>query len=163
MIDKTHELLVSTREFQDALRAGFHALASANCREVWLSDRDFAAWPLNEPRVIDHLTAWALSHRKLTVLAVGFEEVVRQHPRWVTWRQHWAHIVDCRAADEADVNDVPSLFIAPGIGAIRLSASGPHGRGSVSRSEADIVLARDQLDAVLQRSQEAFPSTLLGL
>lgn len=163
MTDNRHELLASPRAFQDALRAGFQALASANCREVWISDRDFAAWPLNEAGVIEHLTAWALSHRQLTVLAVGFDEVVRQHPRWVAWRQHWSHIVACRTADEADCNEVPSLFIASGVAMVRWHASGLLGRGSVSRAEADILLAREQLDAVLQRSQEAFPATLLGL
>src|SRR5512144_1979929 len=73
-----YRIITTRNEFHDALREAFAAMASSGCREVWLCDDDFADWPLNEPEVVEHLSAWALPHRKLTVLARTFEEVTRR-------------------------------------------------------------------------------------
>jgi len=37
------------------------------------------------------------------------------------------------------------------------------GKGTISRDAADAVQWREVIDAVLQRSEEAFPATTLGL
>ena len=153
--------LITTRAgFHQALRNAFDEMAAAGCREAWISDEDFADWPLNEPSVIEQLSHWARSHRKLTVIARHYDEVVRRHSRWVEWRRQWSHIVECRAYDDA--GQVPALLLAAGLVAVRLVDS-VHYRGSVSHEAADLLGHRELLEAVSQRSVESFPASILGL
>lgn len=160
--EPTHRMLTTRSEYLDALRAAFERVATEGCREVFLSDVDFAEWPLGEIAVIDQLTRWAMSHRKLTVLAGHYDEIVRRHPRWVAWRRQWSHVVECRAADDLEPGAIPSMLLAPGVVTVRLFDA-EHYRASVSTEVADAVRAREHLDAVLQRSCEAFPASTLGL
>ena len=96
--DEPSVLITSRTEFQAALQQAFAWLAAEGAREVWLCDEDFADWPLGERAIVDHLTAWAASNRKLTLVARHFDEVARRHARWVEWRRRWSHIVSCRAS-----------------------------------------------------------------
>lgn len=160
--DTPHRMLSSRGEFHDALRAAFAQAAAQGCREIWLSDPDFSDWPLGEIAVVEHLTQWAMSHRKLTVLAQHYDDVVKRHPRWVTFRRQWSHVVECRALEEAEPGAIPSMFLAPGLVTVRLFDAENY-RASVSSEVADAVRAKDHLDAVLQRSTEAFPASTLGL
>ena len=105
---------------------------------------------------------WAGANRKLTVLARGFDEVARRHARWVAWRRTWSHVVECRANNELEAGQMPTLLLMPGLLTLRLVDT-EHYRGSVARSNADAVRAREQFDAVLQRSEDAFPVTNLGI
>lgn len=155
-------IIASRSEFHDALREAFALVADKGCREVFISDTDFADWPLGERAVIDSLTRWAYAHRKLTVLAQSFDEFQRRYPRWVQWRKQWSHVVECRTPDEADAGQVPGLFLAPGIVTLRV-LDPVHYRASMSFDEADAILARENIDALLQRSVEAFPASTLGL
>ena len=72
-------LITTRREFDDALRAAFAEVAAAGCRELWLCDDDFAAWPLSERAVVAHLSQWAMAHRRLTLIARSFDELPRRH------------------------------------------------------------------------------------
>ena len=155
--------LITTRsEYHQALRNAFAEVAATGCREVFLSDADFADWPLSDAQVLDDLGVWAQPHRKLTVLAQDFGDLARRHPRWVAWRRLWSQGVDCRANTELEAALVPTMLLAPDLLVVRLVDPLRY-RGSVSHEPADMVLAREQLDAVLQRSVEAFPVTVLGL
>ena len=155
--------LISTRgEFHAALRLAFTEAASVGCRELWLCDADFADWPLGERVVIEHLAQWAASRRRLTLLARGFDEVARRHPRWVTWRRGWSHIVTCRTNTELEADAFPTILLAPGALSVRLSDV-VHPRGRLSRDLADEIRCKEQIDAVLQRSEEAFPASTAGL
>ena len=155
--------LIETRsEFQAALRQAFADIASVGPREVWMCDEDFADWPLNEPQVIEHLSRWAMGHRACTVLALGYEQIQRQHPRWVQWRRERSHVVRCRMPDEADRLDLPCVLLAPGTLTVRLIDRVLY-RGSASAEIADAVRERDRLDALMQRSVDAFPASTLGL
>lgn len=148
--------------FQEALRRAFAALAQSDCREVWLCDRDFAAWPLGEAATISQLSQWAFSHRRLTVIAAVFNEIERQHPRWVAWRRQWDHVVSCRCADAADADALPSFFIAPQVLGVSLRDNVLF-RGTSTCDPPEIARLRSQIDAHLQRSHDAFPATRLGL
>jgi hypothetical protein len=154
---------LSTRvEFHDALREAFAEMAQAGCREAWICDEDFADWPLNEPALIELLTHWSLAHRKLVVIARGFDDVVRRHPRWVAWRRQWSHIVECRAFEEAEAGQVPTLLLASQRVVVRLFDPQRY-RGTLSREPADLLRHRELIDAVSQRSVETFAPTVLGL
>lgn len=158
-----HRIVTSRADFVDALRAGFAAAADAGCRELWIADPDFADWPIGEIAVVEQLTRWALPHRRLTVVACGYDEVVRRHPRFVAWRRQWSHVVDCRQFDDdGDADALPTLLLAPGVVTVRLFDR-QHLRASVSADPADALQARELLDEVAQRSVEAFPATTLGL
>ena len=147
---------------QDALRGALAEAAARGCREMWFCDLDYVAWPLSERSVIESLSAWAYSHRKLTVLAQTFELMPQRHARWVAWRRQWSHIVECRALEELEPGQVPSLLLAPGVVTVRIHDS-VHHRGSVSHALDDAVRCREIVDAVSQRSVESFPATTLGL
>jgi hypothetical protein len=157
-----HRIITSRSEFQEALRDAFALAADQGCREVFIADPNFADWPLGDRVVIESLTRWAYAHRKLTVLAQSFDEFARRHTRWVTWRRQWAHVVDCRALAETDAGQLQGLFLAPGHVTVRV-LDPEHYRASVSFDPADAIRVRDHLDALLQRSEEAFPVTNLGL
>lgn len=155
--------LITTRvEFHGALRLGFAEVAASGCPELWLCDSDFADWPLGERVIIEQLEAWALSSRKLVLLAHNFDEVARRHARWVEWRRQWSHIVSCRINAELEGGSMPTVFLAPGILTVRLSDAIRH-RGRLSRDKAEEIRCKEMIDAVLQRSEEAFPASTTGL
>jgi hypothetical protein len=54
------------------------------------------------------------------------------------------------------------LFLAPGLMTLRV-LDAEHYRASLSFDPTDGTRIRDALDALLQRSEEAFPVTTLGL
>ena len=155
-------IITSRTEFHDALRQSFELVANEGCREVFIADPTFADWPLGERAVIESLTRWAYAHRKLTVLAQNFDDFTRRHPRWVEWRRQWAHVVECRALADDDAGKLTGLFLAPGLVTLRV-LDAEHYRASLSFDPADAIRVRDNLDALLQRSEEAFPATNLGL
>jgi hypothetical protein len=148
--------------FQAAVRAALAEAASAGWRDIWLCDADFAHWPLGERGVVDSLTGWVGTQRRLTLLALHYDEVSRRHARWVQWRRQWAHAVHCRAVQQLRADDVPVLLHATGGLTLRL-LDPPRYRGTASRLVADGVRARELIDAILQHSAEAFPATTLGL
>lgn len=150
------------KAFEDAVREALAAAATEGWRELVLCDPDFANWPLGERAVVDSLTRWIGGNRRLTLIALHYDEVARRHPRWVRWRALWTHAVDCRAATEIAADDMPTLLLAPG--ALTLQLDDPlRFLGRVSREAADAVLARERVDAILQQSIEALPVTTLGL
>ncbi len=160
--DDMHRIITSRNEFHEALRSAFAAAADAGCREIWICDDDFADWPLGERAVVEQLTRWAESHRSFTVIARNFDAIARRHARWVEWRRTWSHVVHCRANNELEAGQMPTMLLAPGAVSVRLLDT-VHYRGSVSREPADAVVWREAIDAILQRSEEAFPATMLGL
>jgi len=157
-----HRLITTPAEFTEALREAFAEVAAVGCRELWLCDDDFAAWPLDEPAVIAHLTQWAMAHRRLTLIARTFDEFPRRHARWVEWRRVWSHVVSCRAVEDVQPGEVPSLLVAPGVVMVRLADS-QLARGVISRHATDLVIGRETADVFFQRSHDSFPPTLLGL
>lgn len=152
----------SRSEFHVALRDAFAEAASVGCRELWLCDTDFADWPLGERAVVEHLAQWATSRRRLTLLAHNFNEVARCHPRWVEWRRNWSHVVHCHTNTELESGQIPTILLAPGLLSVRLSDP-IHHRGQRSHGAPEGLRCREMIDAVLQRSEEAFPATTTGL
>ncbi len=155
-------LIESRKEFHEAVREALAEAARVGCREIWIVDDDFADWPLGERAVVEQLTQWASAHRRFTVIARNFDDLARRHTRWVQWRRTWSHVVHCRTNNELEAGQMPCLLLAPGLGSVRLFDA-IHHRGVVSRETADAIQWREVVDAVLQRSEEAFPATTLGL
>jgi hypothetical protein len=158
----TSGLIASRVEFLDALHTAFAETAAAGSREIWLCDENFGDWPLGERAVIEHLSQWAASSRRLLLVARTFDEVARRHARWVEWRRTWSHIVSCRTNSELGTGEFPTLFVASSTLTVRLSDT-VHHRGRLSHEKAEELRCKELLDAVLQRSEEAFPATTTGL
>ena len=155
-------LITSRGEFHAALNSALAEAASVGCREIWLCDENFADWPLGERAVVESFSQWAGSHRRLTLIARSFDEVARSHSRWNEWRRQWAHIVHCRSNAELESGQMPSVLLATGLLSVSL-VDPVHYRGRFSHDAADGVRCREMIDAVLQRSAEAYPVTTTGL
>lgn len=155
-------LITSRAEFAAALRTAFAEAAAAGSCELWLCDEDFAEWPLGERSVIGDLTRWAAAHRKLTLVARHDDEIARRHPRWIEWRRTWSHIVVCRRNAEIATGEFPAVLLAQGAVSVRLSDR-VQPRGRLARDTAEAVRCREIVDAVLQRSEDAFPASATGL
>ena len=159
---RVNTLITTRSEFHNALKLGFAEAAASGSREIWLCDDDYADWPLGELAVVEQLSRWAASSRRLTLLARSFDEVARRHGRWVAWRRQWSHIVHCRTNNELEAGEMPTLLLASSALNVRLSDPVRH-RGLASYDKADEVRCKEAIDAVLQRSIEAFPATTTGL
>jgi len=153
----------SSSAFADAIRWAFAAAVARDARRVLCVDRDFVHWPLGDPALLDLLTAWLRKpQRQLVLLAAGYDEVPRRHPRFVNWRRGWAHAVAAWAPPGDLGAELPTLFVDDGPILVRLFDA-VHWRGRAERDALAARLQRDEIDAVLQRSEPAFPVTELGL
>ncbi len=152
----------SRAEFLDAVRSALAQAEEHGGREIVLVDPNFADWPLNERTVIDSLSRWIDSSRLLVVVAHSFDELARRQLRFVEWRRLWAHVVQCRNDPELEAEQIPTLLLVPGHTCIRL-LDRIRFRGTRSNRPVDLTEARETVDALLQRSVEAFPATTLGL
>jgi hypothetical protein len=100
--------------FQQLVRDALACAAREGWRHIILADSDFADWPLGERAVIESLQAWAKGGRRCTLLARRYDEVLRRHARFVTWRGTWSHIIDARRCAAADAQELPSAIWSPG-------------------------------------------------
>ena len=142
---------------RDALAAG----AREGWREIILSDAAFADWPLGERAVVESLAAWSQSGRKCILLARRWDEVVRNHARFVSWRRAWSHIIDARACPSADPLDLTSAIWTPGWVVERRDVA--LSRGFSGSEPARRLALRENLNEWLGKSTPSFPSAILGL
>lgn len=143
--------------FERAMREG------GRSRRILCVDRDFALWPLDRPELHAQLTAWLKgAQRQLVLLGATFDDVPRRHPRFVAWRRQFTHAVFPFAAPEDIAATLPTLLLDDEGTMVRL-IDAVHWRGRASAEERDALPWREQIDAVLQRSEAAFPAQSLGL
>lgn len=148
-------------DFTQLIRQAFSAAAAEGWREIVVCDPDFGDWPLGERAVIEALNDWSMTGRKFTMLTKNYDEILRRHARFVTWRRTWAHIVECRANASAPADEMPSALLGPQWVFERLDLQRCTG---VSGSEVGRRVAlRERLNERLLKSSPAFPATTLGL
>lgn len=148
-------------EFAAVIRLAFEAAAKQGWGEIILSDRSFEDWPLGERVVTQSLQDWSRSGRKLTMLAKNYDELIRRHARFVTWRRTWAHIIDCRSNTSMSADDFPSGIWSPTWVCQRLDLERCTGISGVEPARR--VMMRERLEECLRRSSAAFPATTLGI
>ena len=148
-------------DFRQLVRDALASAAREGWREIVLSDADFQDWPLGERGVAASLQAWARSGRHMVLLARRYDEVVRQHARFVAWRGIWSHIVSASACASADPLDLPSAIWTPAWVLERRDLDRSSGYCG-SEPERRVAL-RENLEAWLQKASPAFPATTLGL
>ena len=100
--------------FEQTIRDALACAARQGWHEIIVSDATFSDWPLRERAVVESLHAWARSGRRFVMLATRFDEVQRYQARFVSWRQTWGHLIDCRQCSSADPLDFPSAIWSPG-------------------------------------------------
>ena len=148
-------------EFAAVIRLAFAAAAAQGWREIIICDANFASWPLGERAVAQCLQEWSKTGRTLTVLARDYNEVIRRHARFVSWRRTWSHIIECRSNTAVAEEDFPSAFWSPIWCCQKLDV--PHSRGVASPEAVRRVVIRERLNECLRRSSPAFAATTLGL
>ena len=148
-------------EFRQLIRDALAHAAAEGWREIILSDPGFGDWPLGERSVMESLLAWSHSGRRITLLARRYDDVIRQHARFVDWRQRWSHIVTAMACPSADAGELPSALWSPGWVMERLDVDRCNGYCG-SEPERRLLL-RERLTEWLAKSSPGFPSTTLGL
>ena len=147
--------------FTELIRVAFAVAATQGWRNIIICDSSFADWPLGERAVIQSLNDWSSSGRRLTMLATNYNEVIRRHARFVSWRRTWAHVVECRANASMSSDDMPSALWSPVWAFQRLDVTRSIG---VSGSEVvRRVTLKERLDTCLKLSSPAFAATTLGL
>lgn len=148
-------------DFRQLVRDALACAAREGWRQVILCDADFDDWPLGERAVAESLQAWSASGRQCTLLARRWDDVVRRHARFVTWRKTWAHIIEARACPSAGPLDLPSAIWSPGWVMQRLDTERCNGY-SGSEPERRLLL-RENLNEWLLKSSPSFPAHTLGL
>jgi hypothetical protein len=155
--------ITSKAEFGAAVLWALQASVAANARRVVWVDPDFADWPLDVPALHDTLSAWLrLPGRRLVLLASDYGGVPRLHPRFVAWRRLWSHAVEAWTPADGAAVELPTLVLDDGAISVQvIDTQRWRGRAEVDPRAAR--LWRDEIDAVLQRSESAFPVSTLGL
>lgn len=148
-------------EFTGLVRQALVAAAAQGWHEMIFCDPTFEDWPLGERAVADALHGWAKTGRRLTLLARNYDEVLRRHARFVSWRRTWAHIVECRGNASTPVDDMPSALWSPAWVMERLDIA--RCAGIAGDEAARRVALRERLHERLLKSAPAFPAITLGL
>lgn len=148
-------------EFSALIRRAFQAAAGQGWREIIICDASFEDWPLGERSVADALGAWSRTGRKLTMIARNYDAVSRRHPRFVTWRRNWSHIVECRGSASGPSENLPSAMWTPGWVFERVDVD--RSAGYAGHETSRRLALRECLSERLLKSVPAFPATTLGL
>ena len=148
-------------EFRDLVRAALAAAAALGWREIILSDPGFNDWPLGERAVAQSLADWSRTGRKCILLARRWDEVVRRHARFVTWRRTWSHIIEARGCPSADALEIPSGIWTPTWVLERRDTV--LSRGYTGGEPDRRLTLREKLNEWLSKSTPSFPAGTVGL
>ena len=155
--------LVGRQAFRQTVVDAIVGAAVEGRRELIWVDTDFTDWPLDDTLLLDAMTRWARQPtRKLQVIAHGFQDVPRRHPRFTRWRCTYGHRVECRSAPELSVNDFPTLMLAGDLYSLQLLDK-HHWRARWLDDETDHKAWRGVVEAIVQRSEIDFGANTLGL
>jgi hypothetical protein len=151
-------------DFAPAVCWAVQTAQAAGARRIVACDIAFGdIWPWDDAALLQSLVPWLRQpQRRLVLLAGHYDEMARQHPRFVAWRRDWAHAIDAFVAPEELVAQLPTALVDDrSVSVARLDPVS--GRGRVSLEPRTRLHWHDQIDAVLQRSSPGFAVTTLGL
>lgn len=153
----------SRSEFLDAARTLLTGLPETSARDAYLVDVDFSPWPLGEPEVLDALTRWVrLPGRRLHLIGSRFDVLERDQSRFSQWRKRFAHALQSLTPSDVEPSDMPCLLLLPGSTSLEL-LDRERWQGRLTSDRRALVAQRERVDAFLQRSEAAWPPTVLGL
>lgn len=156
--------IAGPEDFAPAVRWAVGTAIADGARTITAVDLAFGEnWPWDDADMLSALAGWLrLPQRRLVLLAASYDEVPRQHPRFVQWRRDWAHAIAPFVAPEELAGTLPTvLFDDRRLSVVRLDPV--QGRGRASLEPRTRLHWHDKVDAVLQRSSPSFPVTTLGL
>lgn len=156
--------IAGPEDFAPAVRWAVATAISDGARTITAVDIAFGEiWPWDDAGLLAALTGWLkLPQRRLVLLAAGYDEVPRLHPRFVQWRRDWAHAIAPFVAPDELTGLLPTaLFDDRRVSVVRLDPV--QGRGRASLEPRTRLHWHDKTDAVLQRSSPGFPVQTLGL
>lgn len=150
-------------DFSAAVRTAVETALARETRSLLWVDPDFAAWPLGDAVLLEAITAWLRRpQRRLVLLGSRWDRLERAHPRFAQWRMPWSHAIEAREPADLGPDELPTLLLDDGPVVLELWERDPP-RGRAVRDAATAAVARDRIDAPLQRSMPAWPVKPLGL
>ena len=153
----------SRRDFITALHGSVQSAVAHGARRMLWADRDFAEWPLDDPALLERTSQWLRRPRRhLVLLAHNFDDMSRRCPRFVAWYRTWSHGVSALSPPRGDGAELPCLLLVEGTAAVHV-ADKERWRGRISLDLTEVKQWWDRTDALMQRSDPAFPATTLGL
>ena len=131
-------------------------------REVWLVDRHFADWPLDETAVLNSLAAWLRSGGgRLVIVGLDFETTARALPRFARWRRDWSHRIEVLSPADGLLPAALRGMVVAGVAWQWLDA--PDWRLRQLTNPLQIRAVYEEVADFLQRCEPAWPATTLGL
>jgi hypothetical protein len=163
MSESPPPIIDSRQSWLAALDWGVRTATEQRARSITCVDSDFAEWPLNDAAWLRQVTSFLrLPRRRLVLLAAGFGAIPRRHPRFIAWRRDWTHAIDTLQAPEEMTIGLPRVLLDDQALSVQLLES-VHWKGRAAQNARVAHLLREQVDAVLQRSELSFPVNTLGL
>jgi len=163
MSDAALPPLLMRADFAAALAWCVERASAGHAHRLVFCDPDFLDWPLDDPALLDALGAWLrLPQRRLVLLAGSFDELQRRRPRFVAWRRTYAHAVEPLSPADDLAPELPTLVLDDGALCLHLIDKRLW-RGRITLESPRARVWNDRIDAILQRSEPAFPATSLGL
>lgn len=147
--------------FAKLIRTALACAARDGWPEIIFSDATFEDWPLNELSVFNSLQAWSKPGRHMVILATRYDEVQRQHARFVNWRKTWGHLLDCRVSGKTAPSDFPSVLWSQSWFMQRVEMR--YSAGICGFERERLVQLREMLDETIRNSSPGFAASTLGL
>lgn len=146
-----------------ALRWGFEAAIALQARSITCVTSTFEGWPLDNGTLLLALATWLhLPQRRLVLLAADYRDMGVCFPRFDAWRRSWVHAVPAsRCPPDLALGLHEALFDDSRVSVQLFDAV--TGRGRASLEPRQRLLLAQQTDAVLQRSEAAWPVKTLGI
>jgi hypothetical protein len=161
--ERTITNLDSRADWEAAVECLIVGLPDAEVRTLTLVAAAPADWPLGASSAqIDALTRWARRPgRRFQLIGLHFDELALRNPRLSLWRRNWNHVIEAWRPVGIAESDIPNLLIADEQ-VIDWRSNDPP-KGFVKHDASASRRATLQVDALLQRSESAWPMVTLGL
>jgi len=161
--DPMQRAITTRSDFVAAVHEALDLALARRARRLLWADADFADWPLDDAALLQRLLDWLrLPQRQLLLLATDYEDLRRRCSRFTALYGLWSHAIAARAPAEDEAAQLPCLLLAERTVAVHLMDKA-HWRGWIGTEAATLRLWQERTDALLQRSEAAFPVTTLGL
>jgi len=165
--DGVREPIEGRGAFVQAIKDLLGEAAAGTWTDLYFCAPQFEDWPLGDSDVVDALVRWSRlgGARHCQFIAGHYEQWPAHHPRWVQWRRTWSHLVNCWQPEEEMADHLPSMLLLSGPRrSLLLELTNNHYQtGWLTRTGSRLGAARQEIDAILQRSVPGFSATVLGL
>lgn len=160
--DPTPGVIDGRQAYTDALRAALMSVPGQPSRQLWMIDDAFAAWPLDDPAVLQTLSQWLrLPGRQIHMIGGDFDAVTRAHPRFAHWRRGRVHVFDAWQPLEIERHELSARLLAGHLAVELLDRE--HWRARVVSDPASLRAMAEDAGSLLHRCESAWPVTTLGL